>query len=356
MVDADLKFKENLKTTELRKVDFKEQQYPLDNKRQKSKLVKDILCMANAPDADGYILIGVKSEKGKPRGVVSISHHYDSSTLEDIVNSIVEEPIHFEYFSLTYQGKPCALLYVPLSKARPHRPKKDFGVLKKHIFYTRRASGNREASIAEIREMFLSSIRVSDIAYRKVKSSKHIIDELADMDKDDRKLAMYRMLKSIARKIHLTNYNLVFASYNSTPICALVARRREKLTHHYAIFMYPWTAKGDNIIWSRRHIDNLISGSRSTKLKPQVKTRLERSMLVHVCYKEIYTRALETKPFGALGGWFANEWREAWGKVIKWSRRREQARYEFFLPNVASEAELKDRIEKLLAWVYKNIT
>ena len=193
-------FAELLKATELRKVDFKGEQYRLDNDHFKSLFVKDILCMANAPGDDAYILLGVKSEKGKPRKIVGFPTHQDSSNLEAIANSIIEEPIQFEYYPLTYQGKECAVLHIPPSRAKPHWPKKTYGVLKEHVFYTRRASGNREASIAEIREMFLTTIRISDIAPRKAKSSPHVLDEMGDMDLADREIAMHKMLKSIAPK------------------------------------------------------------------------------------------------------------------------------------------------------------
>ena len=66
----DLKqlFAELIKAPELRKVDFKSDQYRLDDQSLKSKFDKDILCMANAAGGDGYALLGVKSEKGKPQG------------------------------------------------------------------------------------------------------------------------------------------------------------------------------------------------------------------------------------------------------------------------------------------------
>ena len=366
MKDVEEKFKELLKTTEVRKVDFKQSQYRLDDNKSKSRFVKDILCMANAPGGDGYILLGVRTEKGKPREVLNISPHYDSSNLEQIVNSVIDEPIQFEYLPLTYKGKSCAVLHIPESKARPHRPKNDYGVLERHIVYTRRASGNREASLTEIREMILSSIRVSDIAHRKLKSSKHIIDELADIDLGDRRIAMYEMIKSIAPKIHLTNYKLLYAGFRSIPVCGLVTNRSSNKVNYYAICMYPWTAEQDKITRTRWSISYLIEGSRSTQLKPKDKICLEESILIHVSYKAIYTKALIQRPYSSNGYWFANEWSEPWGKIIKWEDRipkpkgkklafEKRAKYEFFMPNVTSEAELRDRLEHLLSWVDKNI-
>ena len=162
-------FESLLRSNEIRKTDFKEEQYRLENKYFKSKFVKDIVCMANAPGDDGYIVLGVKTDKGKPIEVVGISGHHDSAELEAIVNSVVEAPVQFEYYQIKYKGMECAIIHIPKSVERPHWSRKDFGTLKKHVFYTRRASRNTEASIEEIRRMCLQTIRISDFAERKAK-------------------------------------------------------------------------------------------------------------------------------------------------------------------------------------------
>jgi len=283
-------FAELLKATELQKVDFKGEQYCLDDNKRKSLFVKDILCMANTPGDDGYILLGVKSEKGKPCQIVGVSVYHDSSNLEAIVNSIIEEPIQLEYYPLTYKDKECALLHIPLSKARPHWPRKDYGILKKHVFYTRRASGNREASIAEIREMFLATIRISDIAPRKAKLSPHVLDELGDMDLTDRKIAMHKMLKSIAPKIGLQKYRSVYSIIAARHICSLVSSARNNTIRNYAVFMYPWTVKRDDIVATRYNVRSLTAGSRDGTVRPLLRTRLRESTLIHVSYRNIKLR------------------------------------------------------------------
>jgi predicted HTH transcriptional regulator len=113
-------FVDLLALTEVRKVDYKRDQYLLDDENLKSKFIKDIVCIANAPGDDGYILLGVKSDKGKPREGVSISGHYDSSDLEAIVNGVIDPPIQFEYYPLNYKGSECALFHIPKSKAKLH--------------------------------------------------------------------------------------------------------------------------------------------------------------------------------------------------------------------------------------------
>lgn len=98
---AEQVFREYLNITEVRKVDYKAQQYDLSDLRHKSLFIKDILCMANAPVGDCFIFLGVKSDKGKSRKVCGIDSHQDSSDLEQIVAGVIEEPIHFDYYSLT---------------------------------------------------------------------------------------------------------------------------------------------------------------------------------------------------------------------------------------------------------------
>ena len=346
-----------LQSNEIRKIDFKSNQYRLDNDYQKSKFVKDILCIANASGSDGYIGLGVKAEKGKPREVIGISDHYDSSDLEAIVNGIVEEPIQFEYHPITYKGKECVIIHIPSSIGRPHWPKKDFGILKKHVFYTRRASGNVEASIQEIRQMCMETIRISDIAKQKAKVSHHVVDELVTLSMDERKSKMYGMLKSITPKIGLKNYRSMVSPFllKKETQFALVGSYSDKAKREYSIFMYPWSAKMQNIIRSRNIIQNFISSYKTNKLRGQEKERLKISTLIHVAYKNIYTSALEKWHYrGRLA--FANEMKESWGKVIKWEEYHgTEEKYEFFMPNVSSKEELKDRLEQLLGWVENNI-
>lgn len=349
-------FETLLKSNEIRKIDFKRDQYKFDTEYLKSKFVKDILCIANAPEGDGYIVLGVKAEKGKPREINVISYHYDSAELEGIVNGVVEVPIQFEYHPITYKGKECGIIHIPRSIGRPHWPKKDFGVLKKHVFYTRRASGNAEASIEEIRQMCMETIRISDIAKQKAKVSHHVVDELATLSMDERKSKMYGMLKSITPKIGLKNYRSMVDSFFSVKETqfALVSSYSDKGKHEYSIFMYPWSVKMQDIIWSRNKVKNFISPHRTNKLRGQEKERLKISKLIHVAYKNIYTSALENRHYGYLT--FANEMKEPWGKVIKWEiDLGKEEIYEFFMPIVSSKEELKDRLEKLLDWAEKYI-
>lgn len=363
-------FTELLKAIEIRKIDYKREQYRLDTNHNKSLFIKDILCITNAPGGDGHILLGVKSEKGKLSEVVGVSKHHDSSDLEQLVNSKITEPIHFEYYRLKYKGLDCALIHIPQSKSRPHWLKEGFGILKQYVFYTRRASGNRPASIPEIREMFLSSIPISDLAHRKARATGHFADEWKDMSSDDRKAAMYKTLKSTASKLHLTKYYPLTAAYVTGEAGALVTDKNKKSVNDYYIFMYPWTAKKDDVIRTHWRIESFIKGPQSTQFRPLIRRRLGGSALVHISYKNICTKALEQGYDTRLDMLykFANAWNEPWGTIIKWEANipiitehpskkkftttyQKKEQYEFFIPNVTSKAELQDCLEKLIAWV-----
>lgn len=357
-------FGELLGSSELRKVDFKRDQYRFDNDILKSEFIKDILCMANAPGDDGCILLGVKAEKGKPRETIGVSQHHDGSDIEQMVNSIIDEPIQFDYHHVNYKGKECALLYIPKSKAKPHWPKKDYGVLRRHVIYTRRSSGNREASMQEIRAMFVETIRISDIAQRKAKSSPYVIDELANYSLDQRKQEMFKILKGIVLKLGLVKYSTLTADFftRREQICSLI-RFMGKQNKEYAVFVYPWTVKGDNIGWARTKILQMMGNRYGEKRQSsEVRARLAQSDLIHISYKSIYTSTLEKWPLFS-SYFFGNQWNESWGKVIKWETHdsmrnieRRESVYEFFLANVSSKDELKSRLEHLLSWVNNSVT
>lgn len=311
-------FEALLEGGEIRKTDFKRDQYRLDNEYLKSKFVKDILCMANAPGDDGYIVLGVKSEKGKPGEVIGISSHHDSADLAGIVNGVVEAPIQFEYHGIKYKGMECAIIHIPNSIGRPHWSKRDFGILKKHVFYTRRASGNTEASIEEIRQMCIQTIRLSDAVRQKAKVSSHVIDELATLNMDERKSRMYKMLKSISPKIGLKNYrSIVYRDLPETETRgALIGSYSDEEKHEFVIFMYPWSAKMQDIKWSRRIVAGILTSESIIRLRNKEKERLNVSTLIHIAYKNIYTSALENWYYGSKK--FTNEIKESWGKVMIW--------------------------------------
>jgi hypothetical protein len=353
--DLNILFTKLLKA-EVKKIDFKRDQYSLSNEHLKSEFVKDILCIANASGEDGYILLGIKSEKGKPKEITGISHHHDGSDLEQLVNSTIEPPIHFEYYPHHYKMAECALIHIPSSSSRPHWPKKDFGVLKKHVFYTRRGPGNREASMAEIRDMLLDTVTIRQHALHKRNLSPHIVDELGDLDLLERQGKMYAMLKNVSKQISFVEHYIIRykkSSWDSgrQQIAAFIHTTDKAIINDYIVVMYPFTVKHLRL-WQGRHlIDNRNSYIQYPK---DGKEKILNSSIIHIAYKTIYTKSLETRAYSSSGGYFANEWEEPWGKVIKWEEKHIGAKYEFFLSNVSSQAELKERLEQLFTWVAKN--
>ena len=169
---------------------------------------------------------------------------------------------------------------------------------------------------------------------------------------------MYKALRSIAPKIGLLQYRSTYHVFSSEPSCVLLTSSSSKGIQHLAIKMYPWTVKSDLIRAIRYDIFNIAENAGASKHRPDTRARLLDSSLVHISYKTIYTKALENMPYLKYRYLFANEWKESWGNVTYWEDdygEKIKPKYEFFLDNVSSEAELMERLEKLLSWININV-
>jgi len=138
--------------------------------------------------------------------------------------------------------------------------------------------------------------------------------------------------------------------------------RERKGSNDYTIIAYPWTAGKSDISTSHQHIIAASSQQRHSQLPMRIKTRLSNSIYVHIAYRDIHTKALERWPFSSIDGWFANAWKEPWGRIMKWEARRPDWKdgkftfshkevYGFFLPNITSSIELQTNLEKVISWV-----
>lgn len=149
---------ELLRRSEGEKLDFKAEQYRLDNDVLKSKLVKDIVCIANAQgDETGHIVVGVKAYPDGRKDVLGCDLHHDDADLQELVQAKVEPPPRFGYHQVKFEGKSFGLLEIPRSRSRPHIAKRDFEELRKGIVYTRHGSTNAEANREEIQAMYLDT-------------------------------------------------------------------------------------------------------------------------------------------------------------------------------------------------------
>jgi hypothetical protein len=222
--------------------------------------------------------------------------------------------------------------------------------------------------------MFLSAIRISEVAQKKIKSSRHIVDELIDMSLDERESAMYKMLKNVARKAGFQDYRSIQGTYLiSQRQQFAIIRSLNSVISEFSFIMYSWNVKGNTIPFSRSNVDHFSKikyssyEPRTGRVTAQIKSRIKQSCIIHISYKNIYTTALQKWPYTPRSGlYFTNEWKEPWGKIMKWEGDKlvhkgekvayvKKAKYEFFLPNVTSQDELKERLEMILKWINTNI-
>ena len=145
-------------------LDFKRDQYKFINvsDEEKSKLLKDILAMANSwRRVDGYIVIGIEDRPEKPNIVHGIIDHIDDAVIQQFVNNKIPGTCIFNYATYTKENKTIGIIRVPVQE-RPVFLGKDYGRLKANIIYVRRGSSTDIAKPDEISKMGLSNI---DIAY-----------------------------------------------------------------------------------------------------------------------------------------------------------------------------------------------
>jgi hypothetical protein len=88
-------------------IDFKREQYPIDNVTDdvKSELVKDILAFANSfRRADAFIVLGVDNGHAFPRTVTGINCHHDDAKFQQIVNGKTNRQVNFSYETLRWEA------------------------------------------------------------------------------------------------------------------------------------------------------------------------------------------------------------------------------------------------------------
>jgi hypothetical protein len=153
-MDYDIDIEKLLYSSESDWLEFKAEQYPLNEDHQKAELIKDILAFANSHrSSDAYILIGVRENGSNKAVVVGIDEHHDDAMLQQLVNSKVQRPIIFSYKSLNYEGQSIGILHIPVQERRPFYLKNNFNKLKKYDVKIRRGSSTTIADPDEISTM-----------------------------------------------------------------------------------------------------------------------------------------------------------------------------------------------------------
>jgi predicted HTH transcriptional regulator len=145
-------------------LDFKKEQYRFAKATddEKSELLKDILGFANAwRRSEAYILIGVEDVRGGRGNVIGIpaSDHLDDHSLQQFVNNLTNQPVHFHYEAFSFEGKHVGIIRID-EQTRPIYLKKDYGKLAREKVYVRRGSATdptKSASLEEIAQMRVDS-------------------------------------------------------------------------------------------------------------------------------------------------------------------------------------------------------
>ena len=142
-------------------LDFKAIDYDLSDENRKSRLLKDILCMANAclakssPGHNAHIVLGVLAKKGSAhKRHLGLPRVADDADLQQLVNSKLDEPVDFIYEPVRFRNKLFACITIRAPSDAPHSSRRDFGIVRRGTIYTRHGTRNAEASFAERQAMY----------------------------------------------------------------------------------------------------------------------------------------------------------------------------------------------------------
>ena len=135
-------------------LDFKRDQYKLESNKQKSKFVKDIVCMANTPRCgSAYILVGVNEKNGRAGDVLGTSVHYDPAVFQDLISANTNPVVQISYRQVEHSGSIVGLIEIPEDQQGPVMVAKRFGIIQQGVVYSRRGAQNCVAESHEIRRI-----------------------------------------------------------------------------------------------------------------------------------------------------------------------------------------------------------
>lgn len=112
--------------SESHSIDFKKEQYPIENHSKKHELLKDISAMANHPsNEDKYIIIGVKEKNGKTDEYNDLIEIIDQAKYQQFIDNNIEPCVNFEYKVFNYKGHQLAYFRIFNNANRPYLIKKE---------------------------------------------------------------------------------------------------------------------------------------------------------------------------------------------------------------------------------------
>ena len=153
-----------LQHQEADELDFKSDQYRLDNDYLKSEFIKDILAMANTPRSESsFILLGVEEQSGKVTGTPGVLDHPDEADLGRIIAGKVEPSPRFSYRQINIDGLSFGLIEIPCGQPVPFLPRRDYGVIREKCVYLRRNTQNVAADREDLAR--IHNWRKSDPSY-----------------------------------------------------------------------------------------------------------------------------------------------------------------------------------------------
>lgn len=146
-------FKELIERPESTTLDFKRQQYKLNDSsfNKTDEFIKDIICFTNTiREETAYIIIGISNENGN-KELVGIDFDIDDAIFQQKIKDKVNPRPQFLYYTIDFENKKFGIIEIPVIKySEPIIPIVKMKGLEVGRVYFRRGSSNEEAIGREV--------------------------------------------------------------------------------------------------------------------------------------------------------------------------------------------------------------
>lgn len=148
-------FRQLIACTEGETLDFKREEYNLQNSNSRNDFIKDILAMANTPrDECARIVLGVSWTPEHGSTVSGLVHQFDDVEFQNALGQDRVNPYpRFTYTPIEFNGKQVGVLDIPISNGGPYTPLKDYEGLQAGAVYYRRGTKNDRAVGSELKRI-----------------------------------------------------------------------------------------------------------------------------------------------------------------------------------------------------------
>jgi len=318
------KIRELLSQNEGRKLDFK-QSLSLATDKEKLEFTKDVCAIANTPNGDGYIIVGIED---KTRRVLGINpNSIREEKLQQIVSSHSDPPPVFSMELLNYERVKLAVIFIPREKSGTLHQIKRAG------FPIRRGSTTDTMSTSEILTVLQTHARRT-----RLKSSKYEVFSSYER----RKAMRMDVLESLSE----LGFNPKETREIQLATEMFVVTRKTVNRRNLKLYFHCWSENADKFyIGKLRYTVGILSKEIS----------MHRTILISIVHGSVSTGSLKAtiRDFGSLTlvSISPSIFYFGVGTGVRENYFDTLGQPTFYAYKVKSKEDIKARIQVILGWI-----